>query len=64
VLGALLGASFGLIMNFAAFAVTNVVHTNYNVLTPFILLIPYALMGVVGTIISERTRPRAQALLG
>lgn len=65
VLGAILGASYGLIMSFAAIAVGNVVGaTPSNIFALFLNLIPYALLGVAGTMISERTRPQTQALLG
>jgi hypothetical protein len=66
VLGAVLGAAYGLTMSFSAIAIGNVTGATVN--TPVIGLIlnaiPYALFGIAGTMIADRTRPQAQALLG
>lgn len=65
VVGALLGASYGLILSFAAIAVGNAAGATLNThfLMVFFNLIPYAILGIIGSIVAQRTRPQTQALL-
>lgn len=66
VFAALLGASYGLIFTVASIAINNVVGGELR--TPIIGLIinllPYAILGIIGSIVAERTRPQAPSLLG
>lgn len=66
VLGGVLGATYGLAISFASLAVLNIADGTLNTPIFGILfnIIPYALLGIIGTLFSERTRPQAQSLLG
>ena len=65
VLGAILGAAYGLAISFASFAVLNVAGGVLNTPPFYVLvnLIPYAVLGILGTLLAERTRPQVRALL-
>ena len=59
------GATYGLAMSFAAIAVLNIAAGQVGSFPLLLLgLIPYAILGIIGSLISERTRPQAQGLLG
>ena len=66
VLGATYGATYGLLLSFAAIAVGNAAGATSNspVVAAFFNLAPYALLGVIGSIIVRRARLQAQTLLG
>ena len=63
--GAVLGALYGLISSFISLAVANGVGVPLNTNIVFFLwnLVPFALLGILGTLLADRTRPRHQALL-
>ena len=65
VLGAILGAAYGLAISFASIAVLNVaggiLHT--PLVAVVVNLVPYAVLGILGTLMAERTRPQVRALL-
>ncbi|MBI2887505.1 MAG: cyclic nucleotide-binding domain-containing protein [Chloroflexi bacterium] len=65
VLGGILGASYGLMFSFASIAVLNAAGGSLRtpVFALFFYVIPYALLGIIGSFLAGRTRPRAQALL-
>ena len=61
-----IGATYGLLLSFAAIAAGNAAGATSNspVVAAFINLAPYALLGVIGSIIVRRARLQAQTLLG
>ena len=61
-----IGVTYGLLLAFAASAVGNAAGATSNspVVAAFINLAPYALLGIIGSIIVRRARPQAQTLLG
>ena len=65
VLGMVLGGCFGLMISFFALAVANAVGPGLNTSAFAFLLnvIPFSLLGLVGTVLANATRPRQQALL-
>lgn len=65
VFGGVLGGTYGLAISFASLAVLNIADGTLNTPIFGILfnIIPYALLGIIGTLLSERTRPQAQSLL-
>ena len=66
VVGAALGATYGLFFSFAAIAVGNAAGATSNspIVAAFFTLAPYAVLGVIGSIIVRRARLQAQPLLG
>lgn len=65
VLGMVLGGCFGLMISFFALAVANAVGPglNTNAFAFLLNVIPFSLLGLVGTVLANVTRPRQQALL-
>ncbi len=65
VFGAMLGACYGFIFTFASVAISNVVGGELRTPVPVLILnlLPYAVLGIIGSILAERTRPQTQALL-
>ncbi|MSQ27221.1 MAG: hypothetical protein EXR51_03660 [Dehalococcoidia bacterium] len=65
VFGAILGACYGLIFTFASVAISGVVGGELRTPVPGLILnvLPYAILGIIGSIVAERTRPQTQALL-
>ena len=63
--GAILGACYGLIFTFASVAISGVVGGELRTPVPGLILnvLPYAILGIIGSIVAERTRPQTQALL-
>ena len=61
-----IGATYGLLLSFAVIAAGNAAGATSNspVVAAFINLAPYALLGVIGSIIVRRARLQAQTLLG
>ncbi len=61
-----IGATYGLLLSFAAIAAGNAAGATSNspVVAAFFNLAPYALLGVIGSIIVRRARLQAQTLLG
>ncbi len=66
VVGAALGVTYGLLLSFAAIAAGNAAGATSNspVVAAFFHLAPYAVLGVIGSIIVRRARLQAQSLLG
>lgn len=66
VVGAILGASYGLVISSASLGIGYAVGA--SVKTPFFLvllyIIPYGLLGIAGAMAADYLRPKAQALLG
>ncbi len=61
-----IGATYGLLLAFAAIAVGNAAGATSNspVIAAFFNLAPYAVLGIIGSIIVRRARLQAQTLLG
>ena len=61
-----LGVTYGLLLSFAAIAAGNAAGATSNspVVAAFFTLAPYALLGVISSILVRRARPQAQPLLG
>ncbi len=66
VVGVALGVTYGLLLSFAAIAAGNAAGATISspIVAAFFNLAPYALLGVIGSILVRRARPQAQPLLG